>query len=302
MTGATDLPTFLVIGAAKAGTTTVFEHLAAHPEVFLPPQKEVHFFSDHNYQRGLDWYRELFAPGRNHPARGEVSPGYSAAPMFGPVPERMASVLPDVRLVYLVRHPVDRLISNYRQDAHAWGDQEPVTTALLSPRHLDRSRYAFQLEQYLQRFPAESALIVTTELLGWDPAAAMRRIYSHIGVDPDFVPTALHARHNSAASLRSDRAVMSRLRGRRLHRIAGRLLPPRVRHQLWLRAASQPVDRSLVHIDVPAETTAAVEAALRPDLERFAEMVWNDDRLAVEVGTPRQEWDAWGLLAERYDG
>ncbi len=296
MTGATDLPTFLVIGAAKAGTTTVYEHLAVHPQVFVTAQKEIHYFSEHNYFRGLDWYRSLFAEGRDSPARGEASPGYASAPMFGSVPERIAAVVPDVRLIYLIRQPVDRLISNYRQDAHSWGEREPITTALLAPRHLDRSRYAYQIEQYLARFPAESLLVVTTEVLGREPATAMRRIYQHIGVDPEFTPPALDTRYHAAASLRSERGAASRLRGGRLHRTATRLLPDQVRHQLWLRAASRPVDPALLEIEVPEETKAAAAVELRADLERLAELVRRHESLPVEVGMPRTEWDAWGLL------
>src|SRR3954451_14010239 len=99
---------FCVLGAGKAGTTWLFEVLAAHPHVTVARAKETMFF-DENFHRGLGWYHSLFPDSTGQPV-GEVSNSYLAAPA---VPERMAAYNPGMRLVALLRDPIDRALSNY---------------------------------------------------------------------------------------------------------------------------------------------------------------------------------------------
>src|SRR2546425_12046 len=108
-------PTFLVIGAMRAGTTTLWHQLRSHPEVHMPALKEPGFFAaEHNWHRGLGWYQRLFENARGASAVGEASTCYSDAVNSPGVPQRLAKVLPDVRLIYLLRHPVDRLLSEHQ--------------------------------------------------------------------------------------------------------------------------------------------------------------------------------------------
>src|SRR4051812_23135116 len=106
---ATLLPNLLVIGAAKAGTTSLWHYLDAHPSVFMAPAKELHFFDlDENWNRGIPWYAEHFAGSESSPVVGEATPGYTRYPHRPHAAARAAATVPDARLIYLVRDPIER--------------------------------------------------------------------------------------------------------------------------------------------------------------------------------------------------
>jgi Sulfotransferase domain len=103
------LPNFLIVGAMKCGTTTLHGVLGQHPQVFLPSHKELHFFG-HRYAKGVDWYAAQFTPSPWQTAVGEATPIY----MFEPVQRlRMVTLLPDIKIVAIVRDPVARAYSHY---------------------------------------------------------------------------------------------------------------------------------------------------------------------------------------------
>src|SRR5947208_13622101 len=96
------LPNLVVIGAQKCGTSGLHYYLSLHPEISMSKPKELNFFiAERNYPRGLDWYRAHFDPTAK--VRGESSPNYTAYPLHVGVPERMHSIVPDAKLLYLVR-------------------------------------------------------------------------------------------------------------------------------------------------------------------------------------------------------
>src|SRR5207248_7418592 len=97
------LPNFLVIGSMKAGTSSLYQYLRLHPQVFVPETQELNFFSDHNWHRGVRWYEKQFAGGRDAMAIGDNSPGYSLQPRHADAPRRAHSVVPEARLVCLIR-------------------------------------------------------------------------------------------------------------------------------------------------------------------------------------------------------
>src|SRR5919106_4193832 len=98
------LPTFVIIGAQKCGTTALHSYLSRHPEVSMSRPKELDFFVEGaNWEKGVDWYRSRFDGAAK--ARGESSPNYTAHPMLAGVPERMAELVPDAKLIFMVRDP-----------------------------------------------------------------------------------------------------------------------------------------------------------------------------------------------------
>lgn len=182
------LPTFVVIGATKAGTTSLYKYLERHEQVFMSPVKELRFFSrDERWRLGPQWYAKQFAgAGEAAVAVGEASPHYTTFPRTRDVPARMASLLPAVRLVYLVRHPVDRAVSHYRHRIASGREHRPVEAALLDPWYVDESRYAMQLDQYLQHFDRSALLVLDAAELRTSRATTMQRVCEHIGVPPVF--------------------------------------------------------------------------------------------------------------------
>jgi hypothetical protein len=183
------LPSLVVIGAQKCGTTSLHYYLGLHPQISMAGAKELDFFvADRNWSRGVEWYKSHFT--RPTPVRGESSPAYSNHPWFPDVPRRMASILPDARLIYLVRDPIQRIISHYLQRLSLGFEQRALSEALAdagpSNLYLSRSLYHWQLQQFLPFYPLERILIVATEDLYQRRLATLRRIFTFLDVDPDF--------------------------------------------------------------------------------------------------------------------
>jgi len=189
---AAPLPTFLVIGAMKAGTTSLWRELRRHPDVFVPDIKEFQFFSDKRMRaQGLDWYRQHFADGVGRTAIGEASTGYSKHPRPEGVPAHIAAAIPDVRLVYLVRDPIERIRSHYIHSVHKARETRPIDQAVREvPAYLAISRYRTQIDQYLACFAADQLLVVTTEALRAQRTDTLDAVFRHLGVDPAAAGTA----------------------------------------------------------------------------------------------------------------
>lgn len=103
------LPNVLVIGAMKAGTTSLHRHLDLHPEIGMSERKELHLFTRPDWRQHLDWYTGHFSSAA--PVQGESSPNYTKRRLFPGVPARIAAALPEVRLIYILRDPVERMRS-----------------------------------------------------------------------------------------------------------------------------------------------------------------------------------------------
>ena len=144
-------PDFVVIGAMKSATTTLHEQLARQPGIFMTCPKEPNFFSDDAiHQRGWSWYSALFRPASAADLRGESSTHYSKLPTYPRTVERIARDLPRLKLIYVMRHPIDRLISQYVHEVTAGRIAVGLGEALRRhPELIDYSRYSMQLQPFL---------------------------------------------------------------------------------------------------------------------------------------------------------
>jgi hypothetical protein len=181
------LPNFLVIGTPKGGTTSLYRYLRAHPQVFMPETKELRFFIEGNWILGREWYEQQFEGSDNAIAVGEATAAYTLYPELPGVPERVADLVPDARLIYLVRHPIERMRSHYLDRLIYHGFHTPIEEALVAdPFYVHGSSYALQIEEYLDCFPREQLLILQSERLLNDRGETLRRIFDFIGVDPSW--------------------------------------------------------------------------------------------------------------------
>ena len=176
-------PDFMIIGAMKAGTSTLHQQLARQPGIFMSTPKEPNFFSDDDqFARGLDWYASLFAGATDGDLCGESSTHYTKLPTYPQTLSRMLDILPDLRLVYLVRHPVDRLVSHY---IHAWTENwtsDPIDRAVDTYEPLIAySRYAMQLRPWLETYGPERIRVIFFDRLASDPVALLGEVADHIG-------------------------------------------------------------------------------------------------------------------------
>ena len=187
-------PDFIVIGVAKGGTTSLYHYLNDHPLIQMPKKKEIHFFDD-NYDKGLEEYLKNF-PQKNEqgfPFSGDVTPRYLVRPF---VPGRVFADFPDVKLIVLLRNPVDRAFSHYKQ--HLFPARKDTFeqslsyefAALSEGRHdvdliiLQRGFYAETLTCWLKSFPKEQLLILISEDFYKNPQEAMDKIYAFLGLPP----------------------------------------------------------------------------------------------------------------------
>ena len=212
-------PTFLGIGGMKCGSTALHELLAQHPHVATSSPKELNFFfggeepspgDAGTWHRGTGWYRERFDAGA--PVRGESSPGYTS-PAHPEVAERVARLLPDVRLVHLVREPIARMVSQHAHHVRDGTERRPLAEALLDPtsQYVARSRYAERLAPFLERFPRGQLAIVVQEELAAAPDRVLAGIYAHLGADPGLAPRVVAA-HEPAARPPLDADLQRELR------------------------------------------------------------------------------------------
>ncbi len=167
----------------KSATTTLHEQLARQPGIFMTTPKEPNFFSDDDvYARGIGWYESLFAGGAEAELRGESSTHYTKLPTYPHTLERILEHVPDVKLVYLMRHPIDRLVSQY---IHEWTEKRiRVTIDAAVDRHpelVDYGLYAMQLRPYLEAFGPERVLPVFLDRLSVTPLAELERVCAFIG-------------------------------------------------------------------------------------------------------------------------
>lgn len=174
-------PDFVVIGAQRSGTTLVHRLLERHPEAYVPKhRKEIHFFDEH-YELGENWYRGFFPFDRvGLSALGEVSPSYLADPR---VPQRIYEFNPDMRLIVLLRHPIDRLWSAYHHLRRIDGESRSFTDFIRQDIDaLERGKYGAQLARYAASFPKKQLLVVLLEELLRDPATQLLRIQEFLGL------------------------------------------------------------------------------------------------------------------------
>lgn len=179
----------LVIGAQKCGTTSLHFYLDQHPEVSMARGKELNFFVERgSWSKGVDWYRSQFDPTAT--VRGESSPAYTNYPHHDGVPARMHSVVPEAKLVYMVRDPIERIVSQYVHEFTTGRENRPIETVLEdgldTHPYVMRSKFFLQLERYLEFFPPESVLVASQEDLLLERRATMRRIFAFLGVDTSF--------------------------------------------------------------------------------------------------------------------
>jgi hypothetical protein len=285
------LPNFLVIGAMKAGTTSLYEYLRLHPQVYVPDTKELNFFlaeyagthplrppEQTNWRRGLDWYASQFRASAGATAIGEVSPNYTKFPHYPGAPERIHDLIPDVRLIYVVRHPLERLRSHYLHDVSIGRQRSPLRDVVFDDtRYIDASRYAMQIERFERFFDPDRILLLTSQELRSHPHTSVDRILAFLGVEPALLPRGARFEAHQTA----DKRVRSSLPYRALRRLPFRdRLPDTIIRRVRDRVTA-PLPGQLA--DLPVEVDRRVRDRLAPDVEEIANRLPGD-------------FDGWGLL------
>ena len=267
--GSGALPTFFIIGAPKTGTTSLHYYLDQHPEIQMSAIKEPSFFawpsssqSDRRQVKSLADYERLFD--RASPVRGEASPNYTMYPLRQGVPERIAALVPDAKLVYVVRDPVERTVSHYHQLVATEGETTSLTDVLNDledPRSpcVCASLYAMQLEFYLHIFPQEHILVVDQYELLTKRRETLVRIFHFLEVNEHFSSSSFDDELLKSNDRHIYPPTLSRFVGSAI-RPRSRWLSPRIR---------RPLRRAIEKLFLPALETSQLDGDVRARLEEY---------------------------------
>ena len=277
-TDMTRLPDFLMIGASKAGTSSLHHYLGQHPEISMSWPKETNFFTraDYDDKDALDWYESCFsdAPG----LRGESSPKYTNFPTFKHVPERISSLIPQVKLIYLVRDPIDRCESHYYHRYFNRSESrgiEQVFSELDDPDEplIAVSKYGMQLEQYLGAFDMAQIMVVDNHDLRVARDETMSAVFAFLGVDPEFRSAAFERKIKDRSKTVRLSRVADRLHDSPPARLGRRALPVHVREPLFkgVRRVLSPTG-TVETVRLSAQTRERVAGFFRDDAARLREL------------------------------
>ena len=275
------LPNLIVIGAQKCGTSGLHYYLGLHPDISVSRPKELNFFiAERNWPRGIDWYRSHFDP--NAEVRSEASPNYTAYPQHLEVPERMHSVVPEAKLLYMVRDPLDRIAAHWVHNYAKRREKGDLRSTLLHPNtsYLARSHYHAQLQRFLRFYPLERVLVVEQEELRTRRHETLRRVFEFAGVEPGFRHPGFESQRHRTSRKRRGTPLTRALE--RLDRRRGTVTGARVRA---LAGAILPVGRSIDVPDVRGALPPETLRSLRADAERLRDLT------GLELGA----WSIWDV-------
>ncbi len=293
---------FLLIGAQKAGTTSLFEYMRRHPDIYMPPEKEIPFFeADRMYQRGFEWYTDRVLHAAPDGALcGAASVGYMTGTPFRDIPldtwdpnqlpqdeqiedvipRRIRGALPDVKLLCVLRDPVERALSHYRMAVLDGLESRSFDTAiarLMEPHVMEHARsvatghngyvvrgeYGRILGGFLRVFPRDQLMVTCSADLANNPESILPNIFSFVDASPDFVPDNLGQRYRAAA-------VQQRVRGLNLNHWRARLARIQSVRKLWNRAPAGPrgaIGRATTVASYRFELWNARRDLPRPDMD-----------------------------------
>ncbi len=286
------MPTFFVIGAAKCGTTSLHGYLDQHPEISMSRVKEPRFFCrrlpDYHLERvtDRDEYLALFESGTAH--RGEASPQYTSRGNSSVIASDIAAEVPDARLVYLVRDPVERVPSQYAQNFASRGRASREFFAgrtrldaaslvedigdLTDPANQFTSQglYMSQINAYLEFFPPEALLVVDSDDLRNQRERTLGEIFRFLGLEPVFDPVLMAEEKNRGSDQLRDSDTYLALAGSRPLRAAVDLLPDSLREPLvsrLRRTFGAPLSKPALDPGLRER----LEALYRPEVEALRE-------------------------------
>lgn len=232
------LPNLVVIGAMKCGTGSLHRYLDLHSQIHMSQIKELDFFvEEKNWKLGLDWYQTNFT----EPAEvlGESSTNYSKHPLFRGVPERMHRIIPDAKLIYIIRDPVERIVSQYIHNVAKGRERRTLDVALteLSENdYVNCSRYFMQIERYLAYYRRSSILVISSEGLAHCRMKVLSEVFRFLKVDPSFEHLGFSIMHHQSSRKKRNTGL-----GLRLRDVRGAWLLRRIWPWLLKRSIEKPV-------------------------------------------------------------
>lgn len=274
------LPNFIIIGAAKSGTTSLYHYIGQHPELYMSPDKEPRYFAFKGDKSGryayteLDQYEGLFNGVGSEVAIGEASTYY----MYSEVAAgNIKELLPAVKLIAVLRNPIDRAYSQYTYWLREGREREPNFEKVIDSeiediakgrpgKYLDRGLYGIQLERYYRRFPSDQIRVYTFEELCNEPARLVKDVFGFLGIDDSFETDLSRTYNVTTAPSSGVKHYLYRLlkQQERINVLLSRALPTGI-YRGWVIPLARRVTGSLRSNDVSSipEMDAAARERLR---------------------------------------
>lgn len=273
MASSTVLPNLIVVGAMKGGTTSLHRYLGMHPEINMSKMKELNFFDTRvNWSRGMEWYSSQFNPGAK--IIGETSPLYARYPRSEGIVERMADVVPDAKLIYMVRDPINRLLSHYIEVVDQFRILKPFEEILPNIENeqegfVSCSQYHMQIECFLQQYDESRLHVVSLEDMNAEPQRVMKRIFEFLDVDANFWTDAFLSPHNTTGEKRRPHPLAVKcLPGWLFHEMATpRRVPWRVAN--WMTRACKRFGKKIERPNLSEAETSRLLEIFKDDVEKL---------------------------------
>jgi hypothetical protein len=231
-------PTFFVIGAAKSATTSLCHLIAQHPDVCFSNPKEPRFFShDSNFEKGWQWYQTFFINPDKALAIGEGSVHYSMRTRFPNTAVRIAQAIPHAKLIYIVRHPLDRIVSHWRMYDRTGKPEfttfnQDVKNVSFQPNLIDASKYWFQISAYRGYFPDDQIIVLFYEDFIMDPQETVVRCLDFLNLDTQVEFNEFQKAKNVARDKRVENPFLHSMRGHPIFEMVRKSLPRRIKRKV----------------------------------------------------------------------
>lgn len=297
------LPDFIIVGAMKCATTTLHEQLSAQTGIFMTALKEPQFFSDDDvYAQGLDWYLDLFSAATPDELCGESSTHYTKLPTYPHTIDRLKAYAPNVKLIYIMRDPIERLVSQY---VHEWSQRvisSPLSSAIKSHAELHQySLYSMQLRPYLEAFGPRQVLPVFLERIKQSPEAELARIGRFLALEePTVWQIETAHRHSSRNRLRRSPLRDAIVNAPVLSDIRQNLVPKSVRR--WVKGLWQMQERP----ELSKRDRTWLAEIINPDLAILGEWLGLEsltcENFTSVVTQSQPEWAIQSCPCPNYSG
>lgn len=244
----------------KGGTTSLFKYLQSNPQIDGSVIKETDFFIEQkNFANGLDWYSNLFPD--SHHKTFEASPNYTKRHIYPGVPERLSALLPNIKLLYVVRDPVKRIISHYIHSVAAGLERRDFSETIIdqSSNYIQTSLYHYQLSSYLDFFAPDNIHVVQSEDLGRNPQLVLSKIARFLDIPDCFDKQAIFERHHSSGKKTRPSGTEMKMLG----------LSSRPMWKRLIRHAFRPLRQSIANPKLSSKDRELLKTHLQEDINRF---------------------------------
>lgn len=227
---------FMLIGASKCATSTISSLLSQHPDIYMIRDETRFFCDDDVFAKGMDWYEQQFADAKPGQLLGDRNNLYTMKEVFPDTISRIHRYNPDLKFIYCVRHPIERIESYWIQIRSHGGEKlhHDFNQSVRLNRDwlLDASNYWQQIELYRSYFPDDQIHIVFFEDYRANPAASIKSCFEFLGVKPDFELSTPRLHLNSSNEKKVPRKILSTLRSQNWFRSAVKVVPESFRNSL----------------------------------------------------------------------